>query len=354
MWTGINQGVQNLTATGMKLMEMRNQQRHQQALEANQAMQLQENARRHQETIGVQQQQLAETQRQRATAEEAQALAQQKFLAENPDQQPWDMTRFTKMDSKIRLMGLSPDDIPFWNDLKAMAADPKLLLGDVANVVQNKWPEWKAQSGESLYTKASQLSDKAAALPENDPKRKELMAQIDKAMKTMTLIESIPDDKVKQTLFPDIWQKEQKDVKDVKPVTLDQLKAAIAMNPALAKSLSPEQQAVLGITDREAGLDRRSQAAIDAANKRAEEANKTRIKAAEMTGKKTTQNEELYQDYAAGEKKAGRKAKTYWEWYRDEYSKTNPLKKVLEKLVGGETGTAPEGYVWENGQMKKR
>jgi hypothetical protein len=181
-----------------------------------QGRQLQETTREHNAMLPIQQGQLdvqrgnlVETGRARAVAEEANRLASQKFQTENPQAQPWNMTNYMRIDSKMRLAGIPVDDIPFMNDLKTFAADPNMLRGDVANDVEMKWPEWSAQTADALTKRVSKLSDQAANLPENDPKRQEFLNQVEKTINAQKMLLSIPADKVKQMLFPDIYQHEQ-------------------------------------------------------------------------------------------------------------------------------------------------
>jgi hypothetical protein len=84
-----------------------------------------------------------------------------------------------------------------------------MLRGDVANDVEMKWPEWSAQTADALTKRVSKLSDQAANLPENDPKRQEFLNQVEKTINAQKMLLSIPADKVKQMLFPDIYQHEQ-------------------------------------------------------------------------------------------------------------------------------------------------
>lgn len=159
--------------------------------------------------LAVQQGQLAETGRARATAEEANRLAAEKFATENPQAQPWNTSNFMRLNSKLKLAGVPVDDIPFMNDLKTFAADPTMKRGDVASAVEMKWPEWTTQTADALTQKVSKLSEQAANLPENDPKRQEILNQVEKTIKAQKMLESIPADKVKQILFPDIHNYEQ-------------------------------------------------------------------------------------------------------------------------------------------------
>jgi hypothetical protein len=152
---------------------------------------------------------LTATQDRNATLKVGQALEQQKFETANPHATPWNMSNFARLNSKLKLAGVPVDDLPFINDLKAFAADPSMLRGDVAGAIEMKWPEWSAQAAETLSQKVGKLTDQAAAMPENDPKRKEVLGQIEKTVNAMKLMESIPADKIKQTLFPDIHQYDQ-------------------------------------------------------------------------------------------------------------------------------------------------
>jgi membrane protein involved in colicin uptake len=136
------------------------------------------------------------------------------------------------------------------NDLKTFAADPTMKRGDVAQAVEMKWPEWATQTADSLTQKVSKLSEQAANLQENDPKRQEIMKQVEKTIKAQQLLESIPADKIKQTLFPDIAQYEQN------------TKAALAAERQVG------QEAML--TDRIASSEKVNQARIESASKTAE------------------------------------------------------------------------------------
>jgi hypothetical protein len=53
------------------------------------------------------------------------------------------------------------------------------------------------------------LSDKAAALPENDPKRKEIAAQVQQTLRAMDIMGKIPDDQAKKYFFPMQVKKEK-------------------------------------------------------------------------------------------------------------------------------------------------
>lgn len=201
-WGGLLNASNNALQMGMNLMQLNQERDYKNAMMAQTQ---QQNA----EMNLYRQQQLAETQRQRVTAEKQQKLQEMEFYAKNPQLQPFDMTQFTQMDARMRMSGVPVDDLPFWNDLKAFAQDTAMRRGDVADAVTQKWPEWRAQGTEALQQKVASISNKLATLPENDPKRKELMGQIDKALEVMGVLEKIPVDNPKKALFPDIYAMEE-------------------------------------------------------------------------------------------------------------------------------------------------
>jgi hypothetical protein len=170
---------------------------------------LAEQTRQHEAMLPIQQGQLAVQQGNLAANQEQNVMAAKKFATENPQAQPWNTSNFMRMSSKLKLAGIPVDDIPFMNDLKTFAADPTMLRGDVAGTVEMKWPEWAAQTSDSLTQKVGKLSEQAANLPDNDPKREEIGKQIEKTIKAQQMLEGIPADKVKQIFFPDIHQWEQ-------------------------------------------------------------------------------------------------------------------------------------------------
>ncbi|MFH2076842.1 MAG: hypothetical protein ABIJ57_16140 [Pseudomonadota bacterium] len=193
--------------------------------------------------------QLAETARARTTAEDANKLARDKFQTENPRERLYEMSNFMETISKLELAGVSTEDLPFLNgDLKAFAADKKLKRGDIADAVEMNWPEWTAQSADSLEQKAGKLSKQAAALPKNDPKLKEIMGQLEKVINTQKTIESIPADKVKQVLFKDVYQYDQAQEAKQKQEGMDQVKAEIVQRArAERRNLTDDEKALLGI-----------------------------------------------------------------------------------------------------------
>jgi len=215
---------------------------------------LQETTRQHDLQLPIQQGNLdvargnlVETGRARATAEEANRLASEKFQTENPQAQPWNISNFMRLNSKLKLAGIPVDDIPFMNDLKTYAADPTMKRGDVAQAVEMNWPEWTAQTADALTQKVSKLSEQAANLPENDPKRGEIMKQVEKTIKAQQMLEGIPADKVKQTLFPDVVQWEQKQAEHQKQIGMDQIKAAISLKAMRGETLTADEKALVGI-----------------------------------------------------------------------------------------------------------
>lgn len=210
-WGGLANASQNALGVGMNLIQMRQQQEEAAAQQQMELMKFAETMNQHQIANKTAALQLEETRRQRATAEQTQKLEQQKFYAANPEMQPWDTSTYMGMETALRLNGVPVDDLMFMEDLKGYAANPQMNRGAVANAVGEKWPEWKAQTRDSLSKKNALLSDKASQLPENDPKRRELIAQIQKIQDTMQKIESIPDDKARAVFFPDIYKKEQKE-----------------------------------------------------------------------------------------------------------------------------------------------
>jgi hypothetical protein len=194
--------------------------------------------------------QLENERKARQIAEAAQKVEAEKFKAAHPRESTYDMPEFTRSISALKLRGIPVEDLPFIPEFQAMAADGSLKRGDIADATEMKWGEWSVKSQEALYEKAGKLSDQAAALPDTDPKKKELLAQIEKRIEAQKMVDQITKTGVKQTLFPDVYQYEQN------------------TKAALAAERQTGQEAML--TDRLASAEKVNEARIAAAKETAE------------------------------------------------------------------------------------
>lgn len=206
IWGGLNQASQNALGVGMNLIDMGQRRDARDA-----ALQETQQHNRQIELIG--QQKLVEEARLRATQEAANALAEKKYLAENPHDQVFNMPQYARLDSALRISKIPVDDLPFMQEVKAIAADPRMKKGDMAEAFHQNWSKWKVDANESLTKKVASLSEKAAAIPEDDlkgkEKRKEIMMQVEQTFRAMDIMGKIPDGEAKKYFFPDIYQKEQ-------------------------------------------------------------------------------------------------------------------------------------------------
>lgn len=133
-------------------------------------------------------------------------LARQKQAAENPGAQPFDMSNYTRLASKMTLQGIPIDKLSIMNSLRAMAENPSLMRGDVATSLTMKWPELKKQTADDLHNEVMSLSNKLAGMNQDDPKYKEITGQISKLTQVQGMIEKINPDMVTAAFFPDIYQ----------------------------------------------------------------------------------------------------------------------------------------------------
>jgi len=133
---------------------------------------------------------------------------EQTIPAANPGMKPYDNAQYLGLISKLKMAGIPADKFSFIaNDLKEMAADKSLRRGDIAYIMEQKWPEIYSKTSDEIRSEVMSLSDKAANIPPDDPKYKNIAAQIERLAQFQSGIDEVQSPK--QIFFPDIYQYEE-------------------------------------------------------------------------------------------------------------------------------------------------
>jgi hypothetical protein len=126
----------------------------------------------------------------------------------NPGMKPYDNAQYLGLVSKLKMAGIPADKLSFIaNDLKEMAADKTLRRGDIACIMEQKWPEIYSRTSDEIRSEVMSLSDRAANIPPDDPKYKNIAAQIERLAQFQSGIDEIQNPK--QIFFPDVYQFEE-------------------------------------------------------------------------------------------------------------------------------------------------
>jgi len=88
-----------------------------------------------------------------------------------------------------------------------MAQNPDFKRGDVANMMEQKWPEIYNQTSEEVRNEILSLSKKTANMSPMDPKYKEISGQIEKLGQFQSAIDNIKNPK--EIFFKDIYDYDQ-------------------------------------------------------------------------------------------------------------------------------------------------
>jgi len=88
-----------------------------------------------------------------------------------------------------------------------MAQNPDFKRGDVANMMEQKWPEIYNQTSEEVRNEILSLSKKTAGMSPMDPKYKEISGQIEKLGQFQTALDNIKNPK--EIFFKDIYDYDQ-------------------------------------------------------------------------------------------------------------------------------------------------
>jgi hypothetical protein len=158
---------------------------------------------------------LADQQNQRLLEQQAyqkpyyEALAQKARESIPASTNPWDTGNLTRMKAKLQLNGVPVDQLRFLKELEPLAADQNVKYGDVASAVSSDWDRHRGGITEDLGVHASKLAAKAATLQPNDPERAKLLQEVDKVAKIQSVFDRLPQERVKEILFPDIYKEEQ-------------------------------------------------------------------------------------------------------------------------------------------------
>ena len=102
-----------------------------------------------------------------------------------------------------------------------MAQNPNMNKGDVANAIEHNWSNpvdpadpskgtmgFKDNMIAGLQSQAETLAKKAAGMDANDPKKADVIAQLNKLQGVQKQFAAITPDQVKQAFFPDVAQEE--------------------------------------------------------------------------------------------------------------------------------------------------
>lgn len=107
------------------------------------------------------------------------------------------------------------------------------------------------------------------------------------------------------------------------------------------RSLLPKDSPLITVYDKAIAKETAGEGGADTFYERNPEAwaqqqeTEAKIKSKYREPPKPTQVDNLYRDYVTEEKQAGRKPKNKWTWYKEEYSKTSFLDKIMREAIGG-------------------
>ncbi|MGP8154359.1 MAG: hypothetical protein ACLQBQ_09520 [Smithella sp.] len=181
-------------------------------LAAQRAMEMQKinNEKNYQDSMVGVQQQNANTRAARVTAQTP------------ATKQPWNIDQVNALTNKLTLAGLPVDQLDsVLTPLKQMAQNPNMMKGDVANAIAQNWSNrvdpndpskgttgFKDNMIAGLQAEAQLLAKKAAGMDDTDPKKQQVIAQINKLQGVQGQFAAITPDQVKQAFFPDVAQEE--------------------------------------------------------------------------------------------------------------------------------------------------
>ena len=147
----------------------------------------------------------------------------QRIMAQTPaSKQPWNIDQFNAFKNKLILNNLPVDQLNnVLAPLQQMAQNPNMNKGDVANAIQNNWSNpvdpadpskgtagFKDNMITGLQAEAESLAKKAAGMDDSDPKKADVIAQINKLQGVQKQFAAITPDQVKRAFFPDVAQEE--------------------------------------------------------------------------------------------------------------------------------------------------
>ncbi len=136
------------------------------------------------------------------------ALKREEAYAKNPNIRPYSNGEYTKLLVGLQTAGIPTDKISFINGpLKEMAKNPDFKRGDIANMMEQKWPEIYNQTSEEVRNEILSLSKKATGMSPMDPKYKEVAGQIEKLGQFQSTLDNIKNPK--EIFFKDIYQYDQ-------------------------------------------------------------------------------------------------------------------------------------------------
>lgn len=123
-----------------------------------------------------------------------------------PSMKPFDISDFNRIYENLKSKGIPVDELSAMNDLRTLAMDETLNLGDVAKVVTDSWLDLQQRTLEELNNFIGKLTDKAKSLPENE--RPEITKQIGGILDFQKGLCGITQDRVKGVFFFDLLQEE--------------------------------------------------------------------------------------------------------------------------------------------------
>jgi hypothetical protein len=147
----------------------------------------------------------------------------QRVMAQTPaTKQPWNIDQFNAFKNKLILNNLPVDQLnSVLMPLQQMAQNPNMSKGDVADAIEHNWSNpvdpndpskgttgFKDNMIAGLQAQAETVARKAASMDDNDPKKAEVIAQLNKLQNVQKQFAAITPDQVKQAFFPDVAKEE--------------------------------------------------------------------------------------------------------------------------------------------------
>jgi hypothetical protein len=120
--------------------------------------------------------------------------------------QPWDISHLTRLQNKLRLNGLDPDKMPeVFEPLKEMAQNPVMMRGDIASALEQGWDSnFKPAILNNLSRQTAALATKAGGMKDDDPKKREVLAEMEKLEKMQGAFAQLKPEHVVPGFFSDI------------------------------------------------------------------------------------------------------------------------------------------------------
>ena len=136
------------------------------------------------------------------------SLKREEAYSKNPNIRPYSEGEYTKLLVGLQTAGIPADKISFINGpLKEMAKNPDMKRGDIANMMEQKWPEIYSQTSDEVRSEILSLSKKVAEMSPMDPKYKAIAGQIEKLGQFQSTLDNVKNPK--ELFFKDIYDYEQ-------------------------------------------------------------------------------------------------------------------------------------------------